>query len=96
MESFLTMIRQLENYTPEDKHFTTFDEIDVVTTTLNLKQMNRCDIQNMRDMVVMYYSRLIENARVNDPDKFDFYNNAMMSITSIIDYFKLNHLQMEV
>ena len=72
------MISSLE-YEPKDRSFTSEEEIKMLDKHFGLSEMSLLDLQNLRDMFVLLYSL--------NRDKFS--TNAMMSVTAVIDHFKL-------
>lgn len=82
------MLRGLEDYTPQDDNMTTESEIERVAGQLHLEELDRYDLQNLRDMVVLLYSAKISVARNgSDAGRLKFLSNAMMSITAVIDLY---------
>lgn len=64
----------LDGYTPKDKHFTSFEEIEQIKNVLGLSdQMGREEIRAVRNSVVRYYSGKDRSL-------------SMMSVTAAIDY----------
>ena len=82
---FLNAQDALKNYTPADKHFTSNSEIDYISTILGLKFMDVEEMREMRNMVVIYYTHLMENTSRNNP-QYDDYMQGMMSVTAVIDH----------
>ena len=78
MRTFYQMISSLE-YEPKDRSFTSGEEIEMLDKHFGLSEMSLLDLQNLRDMFVLLYSL--------NRDKFS--SNAMMSVTAVIDHFKL-------
>ena len=78
MRTFYQMISSLE-YEPKDRSFTSEEEIKMLDKHFGLSEMSLLDLQNLRDMFVLLYSL--------NRDKFS--TNAMMSVTAVIDHFKL-------
>lgn len=78
MRTFYQMITSLE-YEPRDRSFTSEEEIKMLDKHFGLAEMSLLDLQNLRDMFVLLYSL--------NRDRFSI--NAMMSVTAVIDHFKL-------
>ena len=90
MDTFFNMIRELDEYTPENRHFTTDEEIERISSQLCLNDLDGTGLQNLRDMVVLVYGDRSRRARERaDYKEFDRINNAMMSITAVIDLYKI-------
>lgn len=82
MRTFYQMISSLE-YEPKDRSFTSEEEIKMLDKHFGLSEMSLLDLQNLRDMFVLLYTHY----RTLNRDKFS--TNAMMSVTAVIDHFKL-------
>ena len=83
----------MKDYQPKDKHFTSLEEIEMLSEKLGLKNLTDDEVSAKRDEVVMYYHNLKKNE--TDKEKAWDYTTAMMSVTAAIDYVK-NHRGMEV
>lgn len=86
----------LVDYTPANRHFTSNEEVDKVAEVLNLKSFTDTeDMRAVRNSVVRFYSKIQKNEMVIDENgdisnltsKFDDYQQAMMSVTAVIDHF---------
>lgn len=79
----------LKGYMPEDKYFTSFDEIETIEKTLELKGKTFDEVQAIRNTVVLYYDYLMENECETNgrTDAWWNFNTAMMSVTAAIDNF---------
>ena len=87
MKTNFRMLLELKDYTPANPHFTSDEEVQKITDTLHLKEMDILGLRNLRDFVVLYY----ENKELHDKDNADInvtMDNwrAMQSITAVIDH----------
>ena len=80
----MEMIMELDEvYTPETKRVVNIKEIHLINEKLCLGSMDELQLQNLRDMVVMWYSSKI--------DSFDDFNlkldimDKLSAITNVID-----------
>lgn len=86
----------LKNYKPENQMFTSEDEIDLISETLNLPELDFEERCRTRNEVVRYYTELMDAEVIYDEnnqykgrtDKFWELLNSMQSITTVIDYYK--------
>lgn len=86
----------LKNYKPENEMFTSEDEIDLISETLNLPELDFEERCRTRNEVVRYYTELMDAEVIYDEnnqykgrtDKFWKLLNSMQSITTVIDYYK--------
>ena len=78
MRTYAQRITDLASkYEPSERHFTTVAESKLVKQELELSEMGRFELQNMRDMVVLYFEdRMAVSERAR---------RQMMSITAVID-----------
>ena len=83
MKTWFQLIRELHGYEPKSRIFTSIEEMERLYTHFGIGQMTADDLQNLRDMFMLYY--LSEG---NKKERW-FSSNAMMSITSVIDYYKV-------
>lgn len=92
MKTYAQRLMELEKtYTPESRFFTTAKEMETVKTVLGLADLNDFELQNMRDMAVMFFNSKADNALLNDEkDGFDRLWNIMQSVTAVIDNVKWN------
>lgn len=76
----------LKDYMPENEHFTSFKEIDMISEKLGLGELTDEQLSWKRNQVVLYYS----NLKREEPDKDKAWKmtTAMMSVTAAIDYIK--------
>lgn len=85
----LQTVESFKDYTPKSTIFTSEKEIEQVATHFELEGMSRENLQIVRNAVVLQYSDWMRKARRDsDWDEFDRLQNAMMSITAVIDSFK--------
>ena len=77
MRTNFQMVREFSDYMPAENGITSRSEIMKITEHFELDKMNKLELQNLRDFVVLYYRG--EAMR----DKFD----AMLSITAVIDIY---------
>ncbi len=84
MKTNMEMIMELDEvYTPETKRVVNIKEIHLINEKLCLGSMDELQLQNLRDMVVMWYSSKI--------DSFDDFNlkldimDKLSAITNVID-----------
>lgn len=81
VKSFLT------TYKPESEFVTSLKEIRLVEDNLNIES-HRHELRELRNTVVSFYSSLMDDdLRLQDPERFFVYMNAMMSVTAVIDNY---------
>jgi len=86
----------LKNYKPASRMFTSEDEIDLISETLNLPDLDAEERCRTRNEVVRYYTELMDAEVIYDEnnqykgrtDKFWDLVNSMNSVTTVIDYYK--------
>lgn len=86
----------LKNYKPASRMFTSEDEIDLISETLNLPDLDAEGRYRTRNEVVRYYTELMDAEVIYDEnnqykgrtDKFWDLVNSMNSVTTVIDYYK--------
>ena len=83
---FIDDLGWLKDYQPKDEHFTSFEEIAMISEKLGLEGMSDEQVQEKRNEVVMFYHNLKKNEA--DREKSWNYSTAMMSVTTAIDYVK--------
>lgn len=83
---FIDDLGWLKDYQPKDEHFTSFEEIAMISEKLGLEGMSDEQVQEKRNEVVMFYHNLKKNEA--DREKAWNYSTAMMSVTAAIDYVK--------
>jgi hypothetical protein len=98
METFYseTVKNFLKNYKPENQMFTSEDEIDLISETLNLPELDFEERCKTRNEVVRFYDDLMEAEIIYDnngeykgrTDKYWELITSMQSVTTVIDYYK--------
>jgi hypothetical protein len=91
-----TICNFLNSYKPENRMFTSDDEIDLISETLNLPELDFDERTKIRNEVVRYYTELMENEIIYDEngeykgrtDKYWDLMLSMQSVTTVIDYYK--------
>lgn len=86
----------LKNYKPVSRMFTSEDEIDLISETLNLPELDFEERCRTRNEVVRYYTELMDAEVIYDEnnqykgrtDKFWELLNSMNSVTTVIDFYK--------
>ena len=78
MRTNFQMVVDFKDYMPARRGWTSDDEMNKIVEHFGLHKMNALELQNLRDFVVLFYSQ------EGMLDKFQ----AMMSITSVIDFYK--------
>ena len=86
----------LKNYKPASRMFTSEDEIDLISETLNLPDLDAEGRCRTRNEVVRYYTELMDAEVIYDEnnqykgrtDKFWELLNSMNSVTTVIDFYK--------
>ncbi len=86
----------LNSYKPVNQMFTSEDEIDLISETLNLCELSFDERCKIRNEVVRYYTELMENEIIYDEngeykgrtDKYWDLITSMQSVTTVIDYYK--------
>lgn len=86
---FIDTLDWLENYKPEDDHFTSKYEMQEISDNLDLKNKNVEELTEIRNDVVRFYDRLIDKAG-DDRNKIHDFMTSMMSVTAVIDHYKWN------
>lgn len=98
METFFneTICDFLNSYKPANDMFTSEDEADLISETLNLCELSFEERCKTRNDVVRYYTELMENEIIYDEtgeykgrtDKYWDLIQSMQSVTTVIDYYK--------
>lgn len=86
----------LMSYQPADEHITSHPEIYKIGRIFNLINISDEMRQEIRNNVVKFYNRLMDNEIIYDEngkyngrtDQWWKYSTAMMSVTTAIDYYK--------
>lgn len=84
---FIDTLDWLKDYKPKDAHFTDEFEMKEISDNLCLKKMNREQLCDIRNQVVMFYDKLMDETGA-DREKVWNLNTSMMSVTSVIDQYK--------
>ena len=79
------MINFLKEYSPEEKHITSFKEIRLIEDKLNIDNY-RNNLRALRNSVVQFYDELIDEDP-NNRDMMYAYMESMMSVTAVIDNY---------
>lgn len=77
MRTNFQMVVDFKDYMPARRGFTSNEEIAKIENHFSLAKMNKLELQNLRDFVVLFYSQ---------DDMLDKFQ-AMMSITAVIDTY---------
>ena len=78
MNTNFQMLKELlKTYKPKQRGFVNFDEANLITETLHLKEMNILALRNLRDFTVAFFS----NQEKDTMENWD----KMSAITYIID-----------
>lgn len=94
MKTNIEMIRELEEvYTPETKRVVNIKEIHLINEKLCLDNMDKLQLFNLRDMVVMWYSSKMDSLGDDFKSRLDVMDK-LSAITSVID-LKLQNLEKE-
>ena len=72
------MVVDFKDYMPARRGFTSYEEMDRISSHFGLANMTVLELQNLRDFVVLFYSQ---------DDMLDKFQ-AMLSITAVIDQYK--------
>lgn len=83
-KTYFQLLREMKQWKPENKNFTTKEEIDMIINHFQMEKMRTIDLRNLRDMTVAYYTGVMANDNTND-----YALLAMMSITAVIDRYIL-------
>lgn len=83
-----------EKYSPAKRGFVNASEMKAISTTLDLSARSNIELQNIRDMTVMFYSMLIDAAKHEDssPKLNDWmtYSDKMSAVVCVIDNERIN------
>ena len=91
------IIELKDKYAPTQRGIVSADEVETISTVLEIKARNNIELQNIRDMVVMLYGQWSEAFHVKYRDNHDNdafvksmeYMDAMSAITCVIDQEKV-------
>lgn len=73
----------LKGYTPQDRHFTSYGECEMVKKELGLLSLSAVELNGCRNAVVQFYTELIRGSK--EREVIDLYMQSMMSVTAVID-----------
>lgn len=90
MESNFQMLRKFK-YEPEHTGWCNKDEVKMIENHFKIQERSNVELQNLRDFVVMFYSRQIDR----DDENYMKLSDTMSAITGVIDHHKF-HRGMEV
>jgi len=95
MDTNFQMVRTFK-YEPENEGFCTAEEVKLIENHFKIKERSDVELQNLRDFIVMWYSR-IEDKALEEGRRDDFYklSDTLSAITGVIDHNKF-HRGMEV
>lgn len=90
MKTNFQMIMDIRDYRPETRGFTSISEIRMLMNHFGLDKMSLLELQNLRDMVVLMFREWMQDDRSKgEIDEMMSKSDAMQSITSVIDHFKM-------
>lgn len=75
--------RFIRTYSPENRHFTSKEEMDIIAERLGLASLSKEGLQAIRNSVVKDF----DDFRGDDRDARWYRSEAMMSITAVIDHY---------
>ena len=79
------MIIFLKEYSPEEKHITSLNEIRLIEDKLNIAKYSN-NLRALRNSVVQFYDELINEDPTNRNMVYA-YMESMMSVTAVIDNY---------
>lgn len=83
MKTNFQNLRELDKqYTPKVRGVLNAEEISLIRKTLEIRRMNEIELRNLRDFVVMFYSK---NKDIEDMDKMLNRMDKLSAITAVID-----------
>lgn len=77
-----------EKYTPKVRGIVSGEEAKTICEVLEIDKRNNIELQNIRDMIVMLYSKWTDSAMEDDSKKAMELMDAMSAITCVIDHEK--------
>ena len=77
-----------EKYAPKVRGIVSGEEAKIIYEVLEIDKRNNIELQNVRDMTVMLYSKWTDSAMENDSKKAMELMDAMSAITCVIDHEK--------
>lgn len=86
MRTNFQMLRELDDFTPENRGVLTGKEVNTIASALHLDEMDELALRNMRDFAVVYYARKIDDFEESGKSK-EMFNalDVMSAITGVID-----------
>ena len=81
MKSNFQMIRDFKDFKPQEFGVLTSEEMDRIEQHFAIKERSNVELQNLRDFVVMYYSKTAKSLEDTD---------IMSGIVGVIDLEKIN------
>lgn len=79
-------LKEIKDYRPADRHFTSKEEIDLIHEKLHFDEATDDDLFNYRTLVVCIWREMRQIAETDgNINEADAIWNAMMSITAVID-----------
>lgn len=82
-----TKLSNIKGWGPSNPHITSIHDKSFITSYFQLRELSSSDLQNLRDMTVMWYTMIVQYERESNGTEMDRYIRAMQSITSIIDQY---------
>lgn len=80
------MVKELQNWYPEEMHFISGEEVEYITKVMELKERRTLDLRNLRDFTVLYYNHVKDMHQENkDWDSFTKEDDKLSAITAVID-----------
>lgn len=81
----------LAAYKPANDKFTTFEEVDTIKRELGLDGLDKYQLTDVRNNVVLFYSeRMHESEAAGKRDEAYDLMTSMQSVTAAIDHLKLS------
>jgi hypothetical protein len=81
----------LKDYKPKHVCYTDKFEMQEIADNLGLEYMSNEKLQEVRNNVVMFYSKLIDDSQVNGSTSENHdYNVGLMSVTTVIEHYMRN------
>lgn len=86
MRTNFEMIRELNDFTPAHRGILNGDEVQHITKTLHLEEIDELELRNMRDFAVMFYGRKMDRFESKDATKEIIkLMDIMSAVTGVID-----------
>ena len=91
--NILTIEQFLKDYSPKIKFYTSVEEIERIETTLGIKDKTIDELEELRNIVVSYYTELLDNEIIYNENgefsirtkKYFVYLESLKSVTAVID-----------